>query len=156
MGTPPEEKAGGSDATSDAIVEPAANADKSQRASALAARIDAAMEDDQDDPDRAHDAAEPAKPNGDHPRGQSEPIELTDAAIDVEVLDDSDVAPVTIPPPIAATPRAVMPPIKPPLASRPPPLPPRPIAIPPRPMPPLGRPPAIPRTGPIPTIAVPP
>ena len=76
MGTPPEEKAGGSDATSDAIVEPAANADKSQRASALAARIDAAMEDDADDAERAsdrtNDAAEP-KPNGDHPRGQSEP-----------------------------------------------------------------------------------
>ena len=199
MGTPPEEKAGGSDATSDAIVEPAANADKSQRASALAARIDAAMEDDADDAERAsdrtNDAAEP-KPNGDHPRGQSEPnaspalpggaapphggadvnaspalpgraapphggadvIELSDATIDVEVLDDGDVqaAPVTIPPPIATTPRAIVPPIKPPLASKPPPLPPRPIGIPPRPMPPLGRPPAIPRTGPIPTISVPP
>ena len=157
MGTPPEDEAGGSDATSDAIVEPASSAEKSQRVSALAARIDAAMGDDNDD-------EATSKSNGDHPkRLQSEPIELSEASLDVEVLDDSDVhsSPVTIPPPMSSTPRAILPPVKPPLASRPPPLPPRvpglgSVAIPPRPLPSLGRPPAIPRTGQIPTIAVPP
>ncbi|MEO6773528.1 MAG: hypothetical protein ABI467_10975 [Kofleriaceae bacterium] len=133
MGTPPEEKAGESDVTSDAIVESVTSAEKSQRANALAARIDAAMED-----------------------GGVDLIELSDASL--EVLDDNDVnaAPVT-PPPLSTAPRAILPPLKPPLASRPPPLPPRPIvAIPPRTLPSLGRPPAIPRTGPIPTISVPP
>jgi cellulose synthase operon protein C len=133
--------------------------EKSQRISALAARVDALkfQEDDEGEGE-----SEAHKANGD--RAQSQPIESLDVDIDDVELVESGAA-IMIPPPMSTTgpmPVARITPVpgrmmaKPP-GGRPPPLPPRPpvVAIPPRGMPALGKPPAMPPRN-QPVISVPP
>src|SRR3954464_11260624 len=111
LGPPPEDDTGGAaDRPSDATPEPATTAEKSQRVTALAARIDALMEDandanDEDDKPNggragSHSGIEatgdqssgvPAaidarSSSGAKPRQQSEPIELSGAPRAVQVL----------------------------------------------------------------------
>src|SRR5260221_1541305 len=134
LGTPPEDEGEGA---SDGSVDGAAQGAKSERASALASRIDAflAISDD--------DNAAAKKPSQ----------EAVDAAIDVADLEEVE------PSVQVRLPRPALPPIVAP--HRPPPTPPRVAIPPPRPpgMPPLGKPPAIPiprASQPIAVPAVPP
>jgi hypothetical protein len=113
----------------DATVEPAADADKSGRASALAARIDAFMVEDDPDEKDEKDETEPS-PNGtpEPPAVSAEPLGDGDVDVAVEIEDIELVdSPTTIAPPLASSaPRAILPLMtKPASAGQPPPPPPR-------------------------------
>jgi tetratricopeptide (TPR) repeat protein len=146
LGTPPEDEAGAGDAVPRATADPA-NREKSERANALAARIDAAMSGE-------HEAV----PNN----GDAAPVgDVTgELSLDVEMLDEDDMQPATPLP----KPRPSLP--APPVRAAPPPTPRTVVAIPPpRPSGPSRTPSVpIPRIGPshtppsipVPVVSVPP
>ena len=139
LGTPPEDEAGAGEGAPETPAPPA----KSERVTALAARIDKFMEESDDDP----------------PQAKSE---TADVAIDMDEVEEVEPSqPIELaPPPVAPSPRAtiVTRAIPPPINARPVPPPP-PRAMPPRPGMPAMKPPAIPIPVPrhtMPSLAVPP
>ena len=154
MGTPPEDDSG----ANEGAPEPVSSAAKSERVSALAARIDAFMaEDDEDEASPAPMA-----------RLHSEPTDAIEEE-ELEEVSDPPSKPVAIPNPPAATgpqPRQTqgLRAIPPPSPVRPPPVPPRPVVVsipgppasgrgaPPRP---VGVPPVKPPAIPVPRASAP-